>query len=191
MKFLKIGIIGHRFISIDSKLTNGIGQALNLIDKIFPDVSWSVLSSLAEGTDQLVLDKVLQTRTIDHLSVPLPLEESDYLIDFISTQSRLDFHRLILLASEIIHPPKTVTREDAYWLAGKYILDHSDLIITLWDGQEAQGKGGTGDMIQLARQLGLPIIWIQCENYSHNNSNINTDKPEQGKIILERFPIDR
>ena len=46
--------------------------------------------------------------------------------------------------------PPAATREDAYLQAGKWLVDHSDVLVVLWDGKPAQGKGGTGEYVQRA-----------------------------------------
>src|SRR5207245_181823 len=36
----------------------------------------------------------------------------------------------------------------------------TDLLIALWDGEEAKGIGGTGQIVREALQRGIPVVWV-------------------------------
>ncbi len=44
------------------------------------------------------------------------------------------------------------------------MVTRSDVLLALWDGQNAQGQGGAGEIVALARQKGLPLAWVKCGN---------------------------
>jgi 8-oxo-dGTP pyrophosphatase MutT (NUDIX family) len=44
--------------------------------------------------------------------------------------------------------------------AGHWIVDHSDLVILVWNGYPAGGRGGTADIASYARLVGCPFIQI-------------------------------
>jgi hypothetical protein len=48
---------------------------------------------------------------------------------------------------------------------GFYIAEHSDVMIGVWDGLPSQGRGGTAEVVALARTLGKPICHIWAGNY--------------------------
>ena len=48
----------------------------------------------------------------------------------------------------------------AYERANDIILENIDLLIAVWDGERARGRAGTGDVVQRAATMGLPIIVI-------------------------------
>jgi hypothetical protein len=56
----RIGVTGHRFLAEISRLQVGIAQALIRITQAYPGETWSVVSSLAKGADQLVVQRVLR-----------------------------------------------------------------------------------------------------------------------------------
>ncbi|MEP2989685.1 MAG: hypothetical protein ABJN65_12730 [Parasphingorhabdus sp.] len=49
-------------------------------------------------------------------------------------------------------------------LAGRILIEQSDLIIGIWDGKSSASPGGTGHTIATALDLGAPVIWIDPEN---------------------------
>lgn len=57
-------------------------------------------------------------------------------------------------------PYETSTR-DAYLAASEYVLGRVDAMLAVWDGQPADGRGGTGDVVQRAQALGIPatVVW--------------------------------
>lgn len=48
-------------------------------------------------------------------------------------------------------------------LAGRILIEQSDLIIGIWDGQSTASLGGTGHTIATALDIGAPVIWINPE----------------------------
>ncbi len=45
-------------------------------------------------------------------------------------------------------------------LAGRILIEQSDLLIAVWDGKSTASVGGTGHTIATALELGVPVIWI-------------------------------
>ncbi|MFJ8953478.1 hypothetical protein ACIRO1_25525 [Streptomyces sp. NPDC102381] len=45
--------------------------------------------------------------------------------------------------------------------AGKEVVDQSDVLLAVWDGKPAGGKGGTADVVAYAQRQGMDvrIIW--------------------------------
>ena len=50
--------------------------------------------------------------------------------------------------------------EHAFLEAGKFIVRKSNLLIAVWDGEDAEGVGGTGDIVRFAEKAGKPIIHL-------------------------------
>jgi hypothetical protein len=57
-------------------------------------------------------------------------------------------------------PFKTSNRE-FYLGASEHLLSTAELMVAVWDGEPADGRGGTGDVVERARALGLPVtvVW--------------------------------
>jgi len=44
--------------------------------------------------------------------------------------------------------------------AGEKIVEEADIVVAVWDGKPAAGLGGTADIVEYARELEKPLIWI-------------------------------
>ena len=118
-----------------------------------------ILSPLAEGADRLVARIALDERQAT-LEAVLPLAPADYCADFATAPSRQEFAALLARASRVVTMPPAATRPAAYEQAGRYVVEHADVLIALWDGEPARGQGGTAGTVGRARQCGLPLLWI-------------------------------
>jgi hypothetical protein len=47
-------------------------------------------------------------------------------------------------------------------LAGRVMIDQSDILIAVWDGATRALVGGTGHTIQVALETGTPVVWIDA-----------------------------
>jgi len=56
-------------------------------------------------------------------------------------------------------------------LAGRVMIEQSDLLIAVWDGTTRALVGGTGHTIQIALEAGAPVLWI------------NAHAPDQWRIL--------
>jgi SMODS and SLOG-associating 2TM effector domain 1 len=121
-----------------------------------------VVSALAEGADCLVAEEVL-AEPGSRLEAVLPLAPEDYLEDFENENSKREFKALLARASAIWQNPPGLSREEAYEQVGHYVVDHSDAIIALWDGQPAAGRGGTATIVAYARKQGVPLVWVRTK----------------------------
>lgn len=182
-----IGVTGHRFLTELDKLTSGVDEALCRIERAFPGQSLTVISPLAEGSDRLVVHCVL-VHPGARLIVPLPLSESEYMADFESTESKEEFLKLLGQADKVIVLPPDSPRSQAYVAVGRYVLDHCDVLIALWDGWPAQGQGGAGEIVAEARQRGLPLAWVRAGNRIPGTEEPTSLGDRQGEVSFERFP---
>ncbi len=182
---LRVGVTGHRFLTESDKLMGGLRQACERIENRFPEALWLLISPLAEGADRLVANFLLGRGA--NLLVPLPLPIETYLEDFPEPESRQEFYNLFSRAIEVVQLPPCATRDAAYLQVGRYILENCDVLIALWDGQEAQGQGGTGQVVGVARQLGLPLAWVHCGNRKPGTTESLSLEAKQGLVTFERL----
>jgi hypothetical protein len=171
MPIIALGITGHRFLPDMDAIMVGVENAFQRILETFPGSDFRVLSSLAEGTDRILAKRFLLIPNTS-LWVPLPLPETEYLQDFETTQSKQEFLMLLGKAEKVFTLPVTSTREDAYLAAGKYILEHCDLLMTIWDGKPGRGAAGTSAIIALARKRGLPMAWIHADDRNSGEEKV-------------------
>jgi hypothetical protein len=182
-----IGVTGHRVLADTEEIAAGVEEALRGIQEAFPGETLTVVSPLAEGADRLVTRRVL-LRPGARLVVPLPLDKGDYMAGFQSDESRREFRRLLHRAAQVIALPSASTHDEAYAAAGRYVLDHCDVLIAIWDGRNPQGRGGTAEVVAQARRRALPLAWVRARGCRPGAQKPKTTKEEEGKVSFERFP---
>jgi hypothetical protein len=165
-----IGVTGHRTIENPVLLQAAVQSAITKILQMAPalkntPVVLSVLSPLAEGADRLIAQEVLKIPQA-MLEVILPLEKGVYLLDFDTGASKKEFEDLISRARNVRILPARESRAAAYEGVGRYIVEQCDVLIALWDGKPAAGRGGTGEIVQYARKNHCPLVWINPDNYA-------------------------
>jgi len=52
-------------------------------------------------------------------------------------------------------------------VAARVMLAHSDVLIAIWDGVTRALVGGTGHTVQLALEIGAPVVWIDANTPDH------------------------
>jgi hypothetical protein len=121
-----------------------------------------VISPLAEGADRLVARAAIEEGAT--LVAPLPFPRQAYVKDFDDAASRADFFALLDQASEIIELDGRrggeAERSAAYAAVGDWVTNECDILIAVWDGREASGAGGTAEVVERARRLGRPVLWL-------------------------------
>lgn len=154
-----IGVTGHRVLHDLEGLTEEIDTALTKIGAAHA-APFVVHSALAEGADRLVVRRACDLLAASVTAV-LPLPQADYMADFLEDHSKADFLDLLARAATVVELPAAPTRTAAYEAAGRHILDHSDLLIAVWDGRPPHGQGGTGQIVAEAQQRQIPVFWIR------------------------------
>ena len=119
----------------------------------------TVVSSLAEGADRLVVHELRRAHDL-RLEAVLPLPPEDYRRDFHSAASRAEFDAMLARASGIEIVSAAGDRDAAYERAGQRVVDRSDVMIAVWDGEPARGRGGTAHIVDYARHHGRPVYWV-------------------------------
>jgi hypothetical protein len=115
------------------------------------------LTSLAAGADQIFADAVLQAG--GELNVVVPADQIE--ASFQDAAALMRFRQLLKRAHSVTRMPFDEPGEQAYWEAGRTIVERSDLLLAVWDGGPAGGLGGTADVVHYARARGTPVtvIW--------------------------------
>jgi hypothetical protein len=165
---LRIAVTGHRDLcGDDAALTGAVAVALATIDSrrragtSATPVGLAVVSALAEGADRIVARLAMQQGA--SLEAVLPMPPGDYLTDFKSASSQDEFDALLAQATTVTELDWTGERDKAYERAGRAIVDRSDVVLALWDGQAARGRGGTAEIVSYAQQRGVPVLRVPIE----------------------------
>lgn len=177
---IRIGISGHRFLRNPEVISACLAMVFDAVRMAFPGRPLELLSGLAEGSDRLAAHCFVEERR-GKLTAVLPLPEGEYRRDFHRPGSLDEFDNLLRRCRRVEHMPPAASRQEAYWLAGQWIVENCDLLVVVWDGQPSRGRGGTGDVAQMARAAGRALAWIQP----------GVEETGIGMINYERFPPAR
>jgi hypothetical protein len=175
---LTLGVTGHRAEQLNGQSERIEAQLGDMIAAIQAQVDRSaradeaffapgaarlrMISPLAEGADQVAARVALRHGLA--LDAVLPFERSAYEQDFTTASARKGFDALIARAASVLQLPGD--REAplaAYVMAGRTTVAHCDLLIAIWDGGPSRGRGGTGEVVEIALLEGRPILHLPID----------------------------
>ena len=165
---VRIGVCGHRKFANESRVAAHVAESLRDIRAVFAGspntpVRFTILSALAEGADRLVVREAFAVLGDDvRLEAVLPRDAGAYMQDFPSASSRREFEQLLTRASHRTMPA-VPDPTDGYENAGRYVVDHSDLLVAVWDGEPARGRAGTGEVVTYARDRHHAVVIVDPE----------------------------
>jgi hypothetical protein len=150
---MKVGITGHQHLE-DSRDWEWVRRELHdLLVKLSKPLIG--ITCLAPGVDTLFARLLLEHDRSFEVVLPFPGYELK-----LPTDKRDNYQRLLKQASRVITLQRQKTDEESYLVAGKRLVDLSDLLIAVWDGKPAKGLGGTADVVKYARRKQEPIIHL-------------------------------
>jgi hypothetical protein len=200
---LRVGVSGHRELPDTEALQGAVASVLDELPARLPadstPVVYRAVSPLAEGADRLVAKAVLSRADAD-LIVPLPFARERYLEDFTSEESVAEFQELYELA--VFHTAaegaSVLSDGECYRQGGQDVVEHSDVLIALWNGLPAKGLGGTAAIIQYARggtldgnASGPQDVWLPASRSAEQGVRripvfvIRTDRPGKIETLFE------
>ena len=114
------------------------------------------VSALADGADQIGAQLALERGW--ELNAVLPFDRAFYRTTLVDDAAREQFDALLKRADRVLELPGTADDEpEGYAMAGRATVAQSDLLIAVWDGLKARGRGGTAEVVELAIAHGTPI----------------------------------
>lgn len=147
---------GHRLLAPHPDLPAAVDAALAAIEDRRPGPR-GLVSGFAEGADELVAARALQRGWTLHALLPLAPEA------FAEDMERPgDYRELLARAATVETVTPELPRPDCYRAAGLALLDRSDELVAVWNGSDARGTGGTGEIVAEARSRRLPLTWIEA-----------------------------
>lgn len=119
-----------------------------------------MISPLAEGADRLAAEAAL-TLGFD-LFAPLPFPAREYERDF---PDSVDGFRSLAARARILEfdGGRGDCETASYEAVGRFVATQSDVLVALWDGKPAKGRGGTADIVRFAVRRGVPVYWINLD----------------------------
>jgi len=172
---LTVGVTGHRPERLGA---DGMAQArdelahvLGALTGAMKDVSAAprprLVSALAAGTDGIAADAALALGWA--LDAILPFPRGEYEADFTGAEALAGFRAHLAAADAVLELPgerSPAGAAIAYERAGRVVLAQSDILIAVWDGDPARGKGGTAQIMAEAVAQHIPVIHIDAHGKS-------------------------
>lgn len=162
---MRIGVTGHQHIP--ERAREYVRRGLDAFLAAYEGRGLAVmgLSSLAWGSDQLFAAAMLNAGHGLRAIIPSRGYESTF------DRRGLAAYRTLLAGAErtagVVTLDYPEPSGEAFLAAGMRVVDDCDLLVALWDGQPATGKGGTGDAVAYARSQGRPVTVIWPEGVLH------------------------
>ena len=171
---LSVGITGHRIDALGPDVLAALPGRLAEALRMVTDSALAVhaghphlfsaepprldfVSPLANGADQIAAEAALQLGF--RLHAVLPFAADDYRRDMAADATTFD-ELLARAQTRLELPGDRANETEGYAMAGRATVAHCDLLIAVWDGLKARGRGGTGEVVEMAVAHGTPVIHL-------------------------------
>lgn len=161
---MSIGVTGHRLDRVSRKhlehLTPEVRRLLARLAGRSPAPArlW-LASALADGSDQHLAALALEAGWSLH--AVLPFEAGVCERDLAAPAARQRFRHLLARAAHVTELAGPRDRPaQAYRQLGDAVIQGSDLLMAVWDGEPARGPGGTGEVVGEALRRHVPVIHL-------------------------------
>jgi hypothetical protein len=182
-----LGVTGHRRIRGEAELRAGVDAIFAEFRKAYPNSPLRLLSSLAEGADQLCAEAAIAGNV--RVIAPLPFPEDICLAStsFETDEGRAKFKELLrhpMVESFVVALPDDVTpRDGAAWErfrddhdkraicyanAGSYVVLNCQALIALWDGTPSDRASGTFPIVQFKLSGDAPDAYPWPRGLGHH-----------------------
>lgn len=164
---LVIGVTGHRNLRASelASLQAQVRAFLLGLRERYPLLPLVLLSSLAEGSDQLAAQVALDLGL--RVVAPLPVPVELYRDDFEPSGSLALFERQLQHAEVLPLPLRHgnsreaiavpgLARDQQYAQAGIFVSNHCHILLALWDGRHSHRLGGTAQVVRFHLQGEMP-----------------------------------
>lgn len=154
---LVIGVTGHRKLRSEdvAALQARVREFLLQMQAHYPELPLVLLSSMAQGSDQLVAQVALDLGL--RVIAPLPLPLDLYRADFDPPDLQL-LERQLPQVQALVLPlgrgstlqsvaESGLARDQQYAQSGVFVSSHCHVLLALWDGQESGRLGGTAQVV--------------------------------------------
>ena len=184
-QFHVVGFTGHRQLADPECAERFIADALeSLIGEASGE--WIGVSSAALGSDLLFARRVLE-RGIAWQAL-LPFLPSEFSKDF-PPEDWAKVEALLARAENVTTLGGEGEREEAYLDCGIETVNACDVLIALWDGEPARGRGGTAEVVTYARELDKPLVVVDPMTGAVRRENFERYAPTDPELeFLNALP---
>ena len=118
-----------------------------------------LISALAEGADRIGARAALAANA--ELQAVLPFSRDEYRRDFPAGEAQAEYDGLLADCARVFELAGERSDEPrAYLLAGLVTLQQCDVVLAIWDGEQAKGRGGTAEIVEHAARAEIPVIHV-------------------------------
>jgi hypothetical protein len=165
--FQIVGFTGHRRLLDVAGAAHAIRGALESLTRRFPG-EWIALSSIANGGDRVFVEQARALGLPWHAILPLP--RAEFAKDFTPEEWAMVEAKLAS-ADHVRTIGEAGDREESYLDCGIETVHEADVLLALWDGDPARGKGGTADVVQYARSINKPLLIVDANSHEVRREN--------------------
>lgn len=184
--FHVVGFSGHRSVDNPQGVARAITTALESLRQEAPG-EWLALSSVADGSDQMFVAQARSLGLSWHAILPLP--KAEFQKDF-SAADWSAVETMLTHAEHVRVITENGTRDDAYLDCGMETVNGADVLLAVWDGQPARGKGGTADVVHYAKSLGKAVLVIDAVTLEIRRENFEKlDRTDKTLANLNKLPV--
>jgi hypothetical protein len=173
---LSVGVTGHRADVLPAESVDTLRSRIRDVLLLVAEAGGALLqreqdcfaampprlrfvSPVADGADQIAAEVALDLGW--ELQAVLPFGRTEYRASLANHGARERFDALLQRATCTLELPGDKNRElDAYVMTGRATVAHCDMLIAVWDGLPPRGRGGTGEVVQLAITRGTAVIHL-------------------------------
>lgn len=175
---ITIGVTGHRDILNEDKdsLAKRFTSLIQSLEVKHPSLHFRIETGLASGADLLIAKTCIKLMKAGKPIIPigiLPMPINEFRKDF-SDESLTEFNELIKAMEDnnlsIVTLPDQEKRSKCYEQLGQYLINKSDILISIWDGVYKSDKGGTCDVTLRALN---PLASFSDNNEELMNKQLN------------------
>jgi hypothetical protein len=152
---MRIGITGHRLLG-DGVAQQAIREKLENVLKERARPGDEALSGMAIGADQIFAELALEAGLRLHAVIAC----QGYEATFAPGDELRGYEVLLAKSSQTTTMDFAAPSEAAFEASGHWIVDHCDIMVAVWDGKPAKGRGGTGDVVAYAEKKAVPTIIV-------------------------------
>lgn len=154
---LSIGVVGHRDLRPEDqpRIEKAVAGVLDWLKRMHPHTPLLLVTSLAEGADQLAARVGLSLGC--DLQVALPCEREQHEREITTPEGRAAFRELMGRARLVSIVPELPADRGAsiYERLAAYQARHAHVMLALWNGHRNGASGGTAETVTFALE-GIP-----------------------------------
>lgn len=161
---LRVAVTGHRPNRLHigtGEVRRQIGWVLGALREGSRGQSRVAVSALAEGADRIFAEVALASGF--RLEVLLPFSSADYETTFGDAATTADYRALLSRAQSVTELRGDLSNtKGAYEAVGRASVAGAGILVAVWDGAPAAGRGGTPEIVDHALACDVPVIWIDA-----------------------------